>query len=70
MAKRKGKHWFISGINGENFSKEFILDLSFIHKNGIIITDEINGKWLSNTVVPSKKVMVKLLPFGGFVMKF
>lgn len=70
VAKRKGKHWFISGINGENFSKEFILDLSFIHKNGIIITDEINGNWLSNTVVPSKKVMVKLLPFGGFVMKF
>lgn len=70
VAKRKGNEWFVSGINGENYPKEFTIDLNFILKKGILITDNQNGEWHSSEISPSGKVKVKMLPFGGFVMKF
>ncbi|SCY49380.1 Glycosyl-hydrolase 97 C-terminal, oligomerisation [Flavobacterium caeni] len=70
MARRSGNTWFITGINGENAPRELVLDLSFWEKaNGILIGDGANG-FEQSTVQATKKVAVKLKPYGGFVMKF
>ena len=69
MARRKGNTWHITGINGENIDKEFEVDLSFISKDGFIISENENG-FIQNTITPNAKIIVKMKPYGGFVMKF
>lgn len=70
MARRKGKTWFISAINGENKAKSVELDLSFIKSdNGMMITDGKAGS-LEQSMVNSEKIKVEMKAFGGFVIKF
>ncbi|KOS06086.1 alpha-glucosidase [Flavobacterium akiainvivens] len=69
MARRKGTTWYITGINGENKAKTLDIDLSFIKKDGFIITDGATDKWESKTVKPGKTT-ASFKPYGGFVMKF
>jgi hypothetical protein len=70
MARRKGTTWFITGINGENTSKQIALDLSFIKAGqGYMITDGTTTLF-EKTVVKPGKTSVSLKPNGGFVMKF
>lgn len=69
MARRKGTTWFITGINGEDKAKEIELDLSFIKKNGYLITDGATTLFETTDVTP-QKTKVALKPHGGFVMKF
>ncbi|MGK4566841.1 glycoside hydrolase family 97 C-terminal domain-containing protein [Flavobacterium sp. 3HN19-14] len=70
MARRKGKIWFITGINGENKPKEITIDLSFIKTNeGFMITDGSDSLFTKSTVKP-EKMIVNFKPYGGFVMKF
>ncbi|MFL1013419.1 glycoside hydrolase family 97 protein [Flavisericum labens] len=70
IARRKNDSWFIVGINGENKSKDFTIDLSFIQKNnGFIIADNSKG-FIQNTIKTSSAVNVAMKAYGGFVMKF
>ncbi|MFP9113340.1 glycoside hydrolase family 97 catalytic domain-containing protein [Flavobacterium sp. RHBU_3] len=69
MARRKGETWFITGVNGENKVKDVTIDLSFISKEGFMITDG-NSQLFEKTTVKPAKMTVKLKPYGGFVMKF
>lgn len=69
MARQKDGVWHIVGINGENKSKQFEIDLSFISKDGLIIMDKENG-FIRNKITPNEKVKIEMKPFGGFVMKF
>ena len=69
MARRKGDTWFITAINGENKAKELTIDLSFIKKDGYMITDGTTSLF-HKTVVKPGKTTVKFKPYGGFVMKF
>ena len=69
VAKRRGQDWFVAGINGENFSKEITLDLSFIETTGYSIEDLEGNKLKSGKIQPSK-TKINLRPYGGFVMKF
>jgi hypothetical protein len=76
IARRKGNHWYIGGINGENESKDLTLKLSFLPNgtSGIIIADGSGDKFsFSEQAVEldnPDEVPVSLKPFGGFVMKF
>lgn len=69
MARRKGDTWFITAINGENKAKELSIDLSFIKKEGYMITDGTTSLF-DKTVAKPGKTTVKFKPYGGFVMKF
>ncbi|MFP9099179.1 glycoside hydrolase family 97 catalytic domain-containing protein [Flavobacterium sp. RHBU_24] len=69
IARRKGATWFITGVNGENKPKELNIDLSFIKKDGYLITDGATSLFEKAPVKPGKTA-VKLKPYGGFVMKF
>ncbi|MFD0836710.1 glycoside hydrolase family 97 catalytic domain-containing protein [Mariniflexile aquimaris] len=69
MARKKDDTWFIVGINGENEPKEFEIDLSFISKDGFIISEN-EKDFVKNIMKPNSKVNVKMKPYGGFVMKF
>lgn len=70
MARRKGKTWFITGINGENIEKTIAIDLRFIKADeGILITDGTTSSFAAAKAKPSQ-TSVKLKPYGGFVMKF
>jgi len=73
IARKKGKTWYVAGINGEKKEKEITLDLSFIkNKNGELISDITNRETkIENIKLPKdKSYAVKLLPNGGFVMRF
>lgn len=69
MARRKGDTWFITGINGENTAKELTIDLSFIKKDGYMITDG-NGTLSEKATVKPGTIKIAFKPYGGFVMKF
>ena len=69
MARRKGDTWFITGINGENKAKDIAVDLSFIKKDGYMITDGTTSLFDKTDVKPGKTT-IKLKPNGGFIMKF
>ncbi len=70
LARRNGKEWYIGGINGENFEKQFELDLSFIDQNldFEVISDGLHGREFSRKLV-QKSFMINVLPNGGFVAK-
>ncbi|UKM66525.2 glycoside hydrolase family 97 protein [Flavobacteriaceae bacterium GSB9] len=71
IARRKNNIWFIVGINGENKSKTFNIDLSFVNnEEGFIITDDTKNGFVQNNIKPSSSVNIKMKPYGGFVMKF
>ena len=69
MARQKDDVWHIVGINGENNPKEFEIDLSFISKDGFIISENEKG-FIHNKITPNATIIVKMKPYGGFVMKF
>jgi len=69
IARRKGNVWFVTGINGENKAKDLSIDLSFIKKDGYMITDGATSKFEKTDVKPGKTT-IKVKPYGGFVMKF
>ncbi|MGS2763715.1 glycoside hydrolase family 97 catalytic domain-containing protein [Sinomicrobium sp. M5D2P9] len=72
FARKKGEHWYVCGINGEDSEKELNLDLSFINADvGYMITDDKEAQSFSkNDLFPDEKVSVIMQPYGGFVMKF
>lgn len=72
IARRKGKEWYIVGINGEKKQKTFQLQLDFIDSSakGILITDGENH--FSKTTVAKgdvDKMEVSVVEYGGFVLK-
>lgn len=72
IARKKGKRWFIGGINGENKHKSFALDMSIlgIENSGItIITDNETTRnlGLKKSIINNEKLYIEMLPFGGFV---
>ena len=69
MARQKDGVWHIVGINGENKAKEFEIDLSFISKDGFIISENEKG-FIHNKITPKANVTVKMKAYSGFVMKF
>lgn len=70
MARRKGNTWFVTGINGENKTKQLTIDLSFIpSKDGFMITDGTHSLFEKSNAKPLKTT-ISMKPYGGFVMKF
>jgi alpha-glucosidase len=74
VARRSGKKWYVSGINGENTAKTLELDLSFLAgKKGVFINDGSEDLSFQQETVPvssNGKVTVSLKPNGGFVAVF
>jgi len=73
IARRAGDNWFIAGINGEQTTKELILDLSFISKQltGDLIRDGSEElEYQAGEITPSASVPVAMKANGGFVMYF
>lgn len=72
LARKKGNIWYIAGINGENTEKTVELNLSFISKKtkGYIITDSQDNKsFVKQDISFNKPIKIKMLPYGGFVIK-
>ena len=73
LARRLGDNWWIAGINGLKEPREVSLDLGFIEKtnaNLAVIADGEDNKSFAPSSGPfnnSRKLKVKMLPFGGFV---
>lgn len=75
LARRKGKRWYLAGINGENLAKDWVIDLSQLEgrsAEGRLYADSADEKYFHEKVnVPlGKKVAVKVQPFGGFLIVF
>ncbi|WP_435131783.1 glycoside hydrolase family 97 catalytic domain-containing protein [Formosa sp. A9] len=72
MARKKGKNWFVVGINGEAETKTLNLDLSFIEaSNGLLITDGPDGLEQQQIDLNTNKTLnITVKPYGGFTLKF
>ncbi len=74
--KKNDSTWFVGGMNGENEEKVLKVDFSFLEEGdyeALIIQDGKNNTSLSTskkTITNNSIQTVKVLPFGGFVMKF
>jgi alpha-glucosidase len=76
IARRKGKNWYIAGINGEDKAKDYTIDLSFLNNkqayHGTLFTDGNTPRTIvSKNVVQQKdnKFSVSMMPKGGFVLE-
>ena len=73
VAMRKGKKWYLAGINSENKSKEIEISLPVdpsANYSMNLIVDGKNDKSFENIKSTYKKdelVKLKMLPYGGFV---
>jgi hypothetical protein len=71
LARRKGKDWYVGGINGLNEEQEISFDLPFIKSETQIkiITDGIESGTFSTSSkkINGKSIKVSLRPRGGFV---
>jgi hypothetical protein len=70
IARRSGTKWYVAGINGENTSQQFSLDLSFLKEAGQLITDGANGNLTETQIVPGKTTKIDVSAAGGFVAVF
>lgn len=73
VARRYHDRWYVAGINGEDSTKSFKLDLSFLKdRKGTIITDATgsNGRTLAATSFTSfsTSTQVPVTSYGGFVI--
>ena len=71
IARRKGKRWYIAGINGEAFEKELTIDLSITGdapSSVEIISDGASARELQYDSLDSNngKLTIHMKPFGGF----
>ncbi|BDD01892.1 glycoside hydrolase family 97 protein [Persicobacter psychrovividus] len=72
MARRKGRVWYIAGINGENFPKAVKLNLNTLSAGGTIhlCTDHPSKKGLlTQPVKIARHNMIELDAYGGFIGK-
>jgi len=73
MARRKGKTWYIAGINGTNEPQHWMLDLDRLKKEkleGTMITDGPDGKSFKTSpfgINAADQLHVGALARGGFV---
>lgn len=78
VARRSGKDWFVAAMNGDDKSpKDCELDLSFLGEGNFSATycrdnlkraDDLVVE--KDTVDKNKKILLKMLPGGGFVGRF
>lgn len=74
VARRKGKDWFVAGLNGTNEARDMMVDFSFLDKGkyGVtIIADGTDEKQLltkKRTVSQKSKLNIHTLPQGGFAI--
>lgn len=72
LARKKGDRWYIAGINGENSERTITLGAPFIKNTskGIMITDSDAAKdFIKKDIDFTKPLNIKMLPYGGFVIK-
>ena len=75
IARKKGKDWYIAGINGENVSKEVELDLSFLPPGSfdfILLQDGSSRDDLQTSrraITRDEKLKINMIENGGFVAK-
>ncbi len=72
LARKKGAHWYIAGINGEDSVRRVTLKVPFVKSagNGIMITDSSStGNFIEKSIDLSKPVEIHMNPYGGFVIK-
>jgi hypothetical protein len=72
IARRKGKAWYIGGINGEHLEKDISIDLHSLVPEGTeveLIEDGSEPALLQkNNIVPAENTFTAhLQPYGGFV---
>jgi len=73
IARRSNSVWYIGGINGTNEKQKWDIDLSRLKGNSFsasVITDGKTNQEFSSSdfsIASGKKLIVEVLPFGGFV---
>ena len=75
LARRKGNDWYLAGLNGDDHSKAFTIDLSFLGNGSyksVLFSDGDEPRKISireKTESKSDELSIRLLAKGGFVMR-
>jgi len=75
LARKSGSVWYLAGINGENQTKHYSIDLSFLSQPSYktsVFSDGMNPREIKVAETNYKKsanATVDVLPNGGFVMR-
>jgi alpha-glucosidase len=76
IARRKGKNWYIAGINGEKTAKTWTIDLPFLYNKdvfrGTLFTDGNTPRTIAHREIVQEKggkITVGIMPKGGFVLE-
>ncbi|HEY1148841.1 MAG TPA: glycoside hydrolase family 97 catalytic domain-containing protein [Pseudoduganella sp.] len=71
IARRAGKTWYVAGFNAGDSDKTLTLDLSFIARNGKLISDGATERAFSlSDIRAAKATQIVIKPHGGFVATF
>ncbi|MBL4677095.1 MAG: glycoside hydrolase family 97 catalytic domain-containing protein [Mucilaginibacter sp.] len=76
LVRRKGKSYYIAGINGEATAKSWVIDLAFLNDrkayHGTLYTDGNTPREIAHRDLVEEqkhKVAVTVMPRGGFVLE-
>ncbi|MFN3848569.1 MAG: glycoside hydrolase family 97 catalytic domain-containing protein [Spirosomataceae bacterium] len=76
LARRKGKDWYISGINGKNSPRSVTLNPTFLQQATYqkqTVLDGSTARQITSTdevYNPANPVTINMLPYGGFTVVF
>jgi alpha-glucosidase len=79
FARRKGKEWYVAGINGfADRKQEYALQLDFLGNgkyDAFICRDDVSGEShpiqaVSSVVGKNENINMAILPSGGFIIRF
>ena len=68
IARRKGRDWYVAGINGQAKPMDLNLNLDFVRaSSGELITDgEGKHPFVRRAITLDQPLPINLKPFGGF----
>jgi alpha-glucosidase len=71
LARRKGKQWYIAGINGETTEHTISFKAPFIDRNSkaTMITDGDEKELIKKEIKFSDPLTITMKPYGGFIIK-
>jgi hypothetical protein len=75
IARRSGSDWYVAGINGQDISRDWEIDLSRLIPQQYVAYVISDGKTnqefksIKTTLKAGETIAVKVLPYGGFLAK-
>lgn len=71
IARRKGTHWYVAAVNGEDKEKEITLELPMLKNAEVTLIHDNQDRTAGGKIVrvgENGEIQLKLLPYGGALL--